>query len=470
VTALHPILELRDLVRGATYPLAPGRSALVGRRPGPGGAHILCEDPTVSGIHLEVHAVGQGTLRLVDRSSQGTYVNGHRIAGEGTARHGDRIQLGGGYSLIVVDPTAPPPPVPAPAIAQPPAYTPVGYQQAPANASQTAPVEGRLQPPPVIAGRYRVVRELAQGGMGVVFEAVDERPGGADPRRAIKILKTGRSTEEQQERFRREAMVAQRLGDHPGIVQVHDIGALPTGELFYVMDFVEGKSMWDVAQQGLDPTAAVRLVVQVARAVAHAHARDVIHRDLKPQNVIVSPAGQARLTDFGIAKALDDAQGLTVTGAVMGTPRFMPPEQAEDSKRVDARSDVFGLGGILYTCLTRRPPLDLSGFGTRDALRAILECKVTPPAQVEPRVDAALDAICRRALARRPEHRPATAQQVADELQGWLDGDRTVRAVVTGVTEEDDDGIDPGPGKALLVVLCLGVVLAAAIVAVAFLT
>jgi serine/threonine protein kinase len=286
----------------------------------------------------------------------------------------------------------------------------------------------------VLADRWRVLREVAQGGMGTVYEAVDGQTGA---RCAVKVLRGGRATPEQEERFRREAEVGARLAGHPGVVPVTATGTLPDGRLFCVMEYVEGTSLWEAIQGGLPRERGVRLVAEVARSVAHAHRCGVVHRDLKPQNVLITADGRSRLTDFGIAKALDDVNGLTATGQVMGTPRFMAPEQAEDSKRVDPRADVFGLGAILYAVLTRRPPMALEGLTLREALRRVLRCEIVAPRAHDPSIDPSIDALCRRALHRDPQCRPPTADAFADELEAWLAGDRTIREPAV-----DDDGAD----------------------------
>lgn len=280
---------------------------------------------------------------------------------------------------------------------------------------------------------WHLLQEIGSGGMGTVYEAIDTR---SNARCAVKILRSGRTTPEQEERFRREADLGARLKGHPGIVAPTAMGTNGDGRLYCVMDFVEGRSLWDLIHEGVPRERGVALVAEVARAVAYANAHGVIHRDIKPQNVLVTADGRARLTDFGIAKALDDAHGLTATGQVMGTPRFMPPEQAEDSKRVDARADVFGLGGVLYAVLTRRAPMDLGGLPVREALRRVMRCEIAPPASVDASIDPAMDAICRRALAREPESRFATAIELAEALDAWLAGDRTVREPPAGPEEQ----------------------------------
>ncbi|RMG12800.1 MAG: serine/threonine protein kinase [Planctomycetota bacterium] len=271
--------------------------------------------------------------------------------------------------------------------------------------------------------RYEVRRELARGGMGVVYEAFDRVRGAPC---ALKLLE-GQVRRTQAARFRREAMLGARLAGHPGIVAPYDAGVLPSRRLYCVMELVEGGVPFDRYVRGLPRERAVRLVVEVARAVAYAHERGVVHRDLKPANVLVDAQGRARLTDFGVAKNLDEGDGLTATGAVVGTLDFMPPEQLLDSKRVDERSDVYGLGALLYVALTGRPPLPLQRLSLREALLEAPELTVPSPRQHDPSIDRGLATLCLRALARNPAERHEGALVFARDLEAWLDGDRAPR-------------------------------------------
>jgi serine/threonine-protein kinase len=253
--------------------------------------------------------------------------------------------------------------------------------------------------------------------MGVVYEALHAPTG---RRCAVKLLLAGdRASPELAARFRREALLGARLGDHPGIVAITDCGAHEaTGELYCVMDLVSGATLSERIAAGLRREEGVRLCAAVARAVEHAHARGVVHRDLKPDNVLVTDEGQARVTDFGLAKALDEAGGLTATGAAMGTAGFMAPEQLLDSKRAGPAADVYGLGAILYAVLTGRAPYVAEN--TPAVYSRVVKGALDPPRALVPDTPPALDDLCRRALAVEPAKRPPSAGAFAEELESWL--------------------------------------------------
>jgi WD40 repeat protein len=253
--------------------------------------------------------------------------------------------------------------------------------------------------------------------MGVVYRAMDEHLRRAV---AIKTLLAGQERDvETRERFRREAEAAARLR-HPGIVAVHEVGAADDGAPFMVMDLVEGASLAArLAERRVPLEEAARIVRDVARAVEHAHAQGVVHRDLKPQNVMVDAAGQALVMDFGLAKLLDATQ-LTREGAMLGTAAYMPPEQV-DGIDVDARSDVYSLGATLYHALTGRPPFEANGHVA--LVNAVLTKEPVPPSRVDGRVPGDLETICLRALEKEPARRYASAAALADDLQRFLDGE-----------------------------------------------
>ncbi|MBX3466220.1 MAG: serine/threonine protein kinase [Planctomycetes bacterium] len=201
-------------------------------------------------------------------------------------------------------------------------------------------------------GHHRLGRLLARGGMGAVYEAV-HAPSGAP--RAVKLL-LGGADAEARERFRREAEVMATL-DHPHVARVHtaDLASDPP---YLVQDLLPGGSLQDRLRQGpLSPAEVLALGEKVARAVAHAHARGVLHRDLKPANVLFDDRGEPRVTDFGLSRrAGQGSVALTATGQVLGTPAYMAPEQALGLREVDARSDVYGLGAVLYAALAGTSP------------------------------------------------------------------------------------------------------------------
>ena len=205
-------------------------------------------------------------------------------------------------------------------------------------------------------GPYEVLGELGRGGMGVVLRA---RRHDLQRDFALKVILPGKdTTPEALERFRREARAAARLAGHPGIVGVHDIGE-ENGKVFFAMDLVEGASLDRLIDAGeLSPRRVALIVSQAARAVHHAHAHGVLHRDMKPGNILVTETDDVRITDFGLAQTQDsdgEAARLTKVGAVLGTPAYLSPEQANGDE-LDARADVYSLGATLYEALTGDPP------------------------------------------------------------------------------------------------------------------
>jgi serine/threonine protein kinase len=209
--------------------------------------------------------------------------------------------------------------------------------------------------------RYEAVREIGRGGMGVVYEAWDR-----DLRRpvALKVLASAASEPGTSERLRREAQIIAGL-EHPGIVPVHDVGALPDGRVFYAMKLVSGARLDRIVHEGRSREELLRIFVRITEPLAFAHARGVVHRDLKPENLMVGSFGEVLVMDWGIAKKLDEQAPAsfgasshgpeTAHGTILGTPGYMAPEQAR-GERVDVRADVFALGGILGFILTGRPP------------------------------------------------------------------------------------------------------------------
>ena len=263
-------------------------------------------------------------------------------------------------------------------------------------------------------GRYRVEREVARGGMGAVYRA--QGPDGRPV--ALKLLLAGRdATPLQRRRITTEVTTLLRLR-HPHLVPLLDAGELE-GVPYLVLEWIEGETLAArLERQGpLDPRDAAALVQRLAEALAHCHAQGVLHRDLKPPNVLLrAEDGAPLLTDFGLAKDLvsEGSLGHTASGQWLGTPGFWPPEQARGELRaVDERSDVYGLGGLLYAALTGAAPQ--AGETLQEALSA-LERPAEPPSRRRPGVPAWLDAVCLRALSRDPEARQEGAAELAREL------------------------------------------------------
>ena len=292
------------------------------------------------------------------------------------------------------------------------------------NELHSAPFrEGSLPLPycSVQIGHYRVVRELARGGMGVVYVARHEQLA-RDV--ALKVMKVGAGKVDASllKRFEAEAQTVAQL-DHPNVVRVHEVGTEGRNP-FLVMDLIDGQSLHDLLkEQGpLEPRRAARLTRTLADALEHAHQRSIVHRDLKPANVLINREGEPMVTDFGLAKDLSaSGEGLTRDGQWVGTPGFMPPEQATGQlRRIDRRSDVYGLGGTLYAMLTGNPP-----FAAQTALetvKAIQESRPVPPRQSRPEVEPDLEAICLKCLAKEPEARYQSAQELAADLERFLEG------------------------------------------------
>ena len=292
----------------------------------------------------------------------------------------------------------------------------------PAEAGSLTEAAAAAAPPPVIAfdpgqrlaKRFALMRPIGRGGMGVVYHALDlER----DTPCAVKMLPRSAGAGPA-ERFAREAQVAEQLGDHPAIVKVYAHGELPEFDLLYlVMDYVEGRSLGQLARGGLEVRRGVGLVASVAHAIHYAHTQQIIHRDLKPDNVLVSAKDDAvHLTDFGLAKV--PGSQITGTGEVMGTPNYVAPEQLEDSSAVGEAVDVYGLGGILYTVLTRRPPYQGNSLG--EILRKVVMGNLRPPRELVHDLDPALERICLQSLHEIPSRRPEGALAFAQALEAWL--------------------------------------------------
>ena len=265
---------------------------------------------------------------------------------------------------------------------------------------------------------YELLAELGRGGMGVVYKA---RHVALDRTVALKmLLPSAVAGRAELDRFRSEVVATAAL-QHPHIVQVYEVGD-SAERPFYTMQFIEGPSLSQRLRDGPIPGRdAARYVATVARAIHHAHQRGVLHRDLKSSNILLDQSDQPHVADFGLAKRLDSDSGMTRTGAVVGTPSYMSPEQATGAKDLTAATDVYSLGAVLYDLLTGRPPFRAES--PLDTLAQVVECQPAPPRLLNAKVDRDLEAICLKCLEKDSRHRYATAELLAADLDRYLGGE-----------------------------------------------
>ena len=268
-------------------------------------------------------------------------------------------------------------------------------------------------------GDYQLLGEIARGGMGVVFRA---RQISLNRPVALKMILSGAMAgDEEKRRFAIEAEAVAGL-DHPNIAPVHEVGQ-HDGHPYFSMKLIEGGSLASRAGEFLkDPARAARVLIAIADAIGHAHRRGILHRDLKPSNVLLDPDGTPYVVDFGLARKTSGNPELTQTGAILGTPAYMPPEQALGRKdAATTAADVYGLGAILYALLAGRPPFP-SGT-THDTLERVKTQIPDRPSAIHPSVPRDLETICLKCLEKEPTRRYASAEALAQDLRRWRDGE-----------------------------------------------
>ncbi|HQR05804.1 MAG TPA: serine/threonine-protein kinase [Gemmatales bacterium] len=282
-------------------------------------------------------------------------------------------------------------------------------------------------------GDYELLEEIARGGMGVVFKS---RQISLNRLLALKMILSGQlASPDAIHRFRQEAQEAANL-DHPNILPIHEVGEYQ-GQQYFTMKLVSGGSLaQQVEKYRGNPRPIARLIEIIARAVHYAHRRGILHRDLKPSNILLDTDGQAFVSDFGLAKRFDSkdtpGQYPTVSGAILGTPNYMAPEQAKAEKSLTVAVDVYGLGAILYELLTGQPPFCASN--PLDTIRKVIEDELPHPSTFDKTIDKDLIVIAVKCLTKDPKKRYISAEELADELDRWSKGE-PIHARPAGLAE-----------------------------------
>jgi tetratricopeptide (TPR) repeat protein len=285
---------------------------------------------------------------------------------------------------------------------------------------ETSGASGAGAGPGTKLGRYELLDEIGRGGMGIVYRARDP---GLSRDCALKVIRVEAASPAQLERFAREARAAARLGRHPNVVPVFEFGD-DAGRPFIAMALVHGRPLdRRLAGDGpLVPTAAADIARKVALALDHAHRAGLVHRDVKPSNILIDEAGEPLVTDFGLAKDVTgEAAGASLEGSIIGTPAYMPPEQVEGgAHRIDARADVYSIGAVLYHCLSGRPPFEASSVAA--TLNRVLHDEAVRPRKLRREIPRDLETIVLKCLEKDPDRRYATAAALAEDLAAFLAG------------------------------------------------
>src|SRR5437588_9093463 len=294
-------------------------------------------------------------------------------------------------------------------------------------------------------GDYELLDEVGRGGQGVVFRA---RQKSLNRTVALKVISLGQwASKAHLKRFRLEAKAAARL-EHPGIVPIYEVGERD-GSCYFSMKFVEGGQLDEVVRRApMSIRQAVELIVKFARTVHYAHEHGILHRDIKPGNILLDAKGEPHLTDFGLARLVETESSVTHTLEVMGTPSYMAPEQAVgNNAAVGSATDVYGLGAVFYQLLTGHPPF--AGGTSYETIKLLLDTEPRQPRLLNPKIDRDLSTICLKCLEKDPNRRYSSALALAEDLERWLKHE-PILARHTGIFARGRKWVRRNPTSALL--------------------
>src|SRR5438034_2501404 len=311
-------------------------------------------------------------------------------------------------------------------------------------------------------GDYELLEEVGRGGQGVVFRA---RQKSLNRTVALKVISLGQwASKAHLKRFRLEAEAAARL-EHPGIVPIHEVGERD-GSCYFSMKFVEGGQLDEVVRRTpMSTRQAAELIAKVARTVHYAHEHGILHRDIKPGNILLDIKGEPQLTDFGLARLVESESTVTRTLEVLGTPSYMAPEQAAGNNPAIAgltsATDVYGLGAVLYQLLTAHPPF--AGGTTYETIKLLLETEPRSPRLWNPKIDRDVSTICLKCLEKDPRRRYSSALALAEDLERWLKHE-PIQARRTGVVARGKKWLQRNPTVAAMVTLSLALIAAVGVI------
>src|SRR5437773_2038021 len=304
-------------------------------------------------------------------------------------------------------------------------------------------------------GDYELLEEVGRGGQGVVFRA---RQKSLNRTVALKVISLGQwASKAHLKRFRLEAEAAARL-EHPSIVPIHEVGERD-GSCYFSMKFVEGGQLDKVVRRTpISIRQAAELIAKVARTVNYAHEHGILHRDVKPGNILLDSKGEPHLTDFGLARLVEAESTVTRTLEVLGTPSYMAPEQAGgNSAPPTSATDVYGLGAVLYQLLTSHPPF--AGGTNYETIKLLLDTEPRPPRSLNPKIECDLSTICLKCLEKDPHQRYSSALALAEDLEHWLRHE-PIRAKPSGFFTHSRKWVRRNPSTALSTTLLVAFAMA----------